>query len=145
ADPELKYRKPDIQVEGQSIAPDSVTVQEGRVQIRLTDQLRQSIRLNNQPCDPIKPFKVALKSHYLSKGGWFSSVWRLLGSATTAELSAQVSPGARAYDVVIELGGTRSEDTVRGHTFDAASSQVNFGCGETKSTLATWTVPDGSL
>lgn len=144
ADPDLKYRKPDVQVEGQPISADNVTVQEGRVQIRLSEPLKQSIRLGSQPCSPIRPFRVSLRSYYLAKGGWFSGMWRMLGSAATADLSAQVSPGTRAYDVLIQLDGTRSEDAVRDHTFDNASAQVNFGCGESRSALATWTVPKGS-
>jgi hypothetical protein len=144
ADPDLKYRKPSIVIDSDRIPESNITVVQGRVSIELPQTIRDRIRLANSPCAPARSFEVKATVFYLSKGGFLSSLWRLMSWADRASLSGRAVPGVSRFRVSVSASGTSTEDKGEGKSFSTSSGQLNFGCEETKATAVNYNAPAGA-
>lgn len=138
-DPRLGNKQPTIDVtvadKTYRVAPDRLSVQFNRIDISLPNDLRDAIRIDNQPCDPMRLFHVAGTIYYL--GGWFNTNQHV-------DFAANVLPGARLYSIRVVSDGTRTASAPVQLPFSNTSGEIQVGCENSASTTVQWNAPDGA-
>jgi hypothetical protein len=139
-DSRLNNRKPDIQIAvgGKTYNitkdhPDHISAQFNKLVISLPDDLKKAIRIENQPCEPMRLFHLTGTVYY--EGGFFNTSQKF-------DFNANVSPGERLYAITVTLDGSRTATQPVQSNFSNISDQVNVGCEETRGTLVEWNAPD---
>jgi hypothetical protein len=141
-DQRLNNKKPDIQIAvgGRTYDitkdhPDYISAQFNRVNITLPDDLKKAIRIDNQPCEPMRLFHLTGTVYY--KGGWFNTDQNFT-------FNANMSPGERLYAVKVIIDGARTAPQPVQSAFSNASGEQQVGCDATTSTQVSWTGPDNA-
>lgn len=118
-----------------AVSPDHLSAQFNRIDVSLPDDLKQAIRIDNQPCDPMRLFHVAGTVYYL--GGWFNSNQHF-------DFAANVLPGGRLYSIKVVSNGSRTVSGPVQSQFSNISGEIQVGCENSASTTVQWNAPDGA-
>lgn len=138
ADSRVGARKPVVTVGGVVIDGALVSVQEDRLQVQLSEQVKKRLGFGNAPCNPRKSFPVAVKVFYGKQKGYWPLRWT---SEASTDFNANALPGAELYDVDMEYDGVRTTNSMRTESFTTASGNVTVGCEESASTTHAFQAP----
>lgn len=136
-DSRLNNKPPDIvvAVNGKlfTIPPRNISASFRKVEVSLPEELKNIIKIENQPCEPMQLFHVTGNVHY--KGGFFNT-------ERAFAFNANVSPGERMYAIHVTIEGNRVATEPVQSSFTNSSSSIEVGCEETKSTTVAYTAPE---
>jgi hypothetical protein len=138
ADKRIKYKKPDVKINGVSIPPDFVGAFYDRSNVQIPDSLKEQIRFANSPCAPRKTFHIKLTVRYLKP--WFGVIESF--SETSLTLSENSLPGGILYDIKMTASADRSFSVPEPVAFSNTSGYISVGCKQSASTVVPWTMPD---
>jgi hypothetical protein len=141
-DPTLNYKIPIVKVAGDVIPPSNISVQEDRVQVALTDSVKQKIGFKDDFCAPQSSFSVSMQAFYETSKNF---VFIPIHSETSVTFTSFALKGPERFVANITTSGITSTRTPDTKTFSVKQQgQVTFGCEENNSGSISYKVPDGA-
>lgn len=141
SDPRLDRKPPSVKVAGQEISGPDVSVLEDRIDIQVSEALKQQLGIDDTPCNPRKSFPVELTVYYSVKHGWW--IFSRLEEKSVA-FNANALPGADRYHVTIDYRGTQTDTTWDSRSFATDPVYRSMGCEDSTSASARFEAPEGS-